>query len=196
WARAFEYVRLRVNRLPGTPETIARGIWAGVFTSFTPFYGLHFVVAVAIAFVMRGNILAALLGTFFGNPLTYVPIALSSMYTGHALLGIETDQTVKRSLGQKFVDAAADLWHNFLAIFTDQTAEWTRLLRFWDEVFFPYMVGGIVPGIIVATICYYLCVPVIRAYQKRRKGRLIAKLAQIKNKAVATAKRDGSQTGE
>ena len=72
WHRAFLYIRHRVRRLPDTPEKIARGIWAGVFTTFTPFYGLHFILSLILARLMNGNILAALLATFFGNPLTYV----------------------------------------------------------------------------------------------------------------------------
>ncbi|MEL6701846.1 MAG: DUF2062 domain-containing protein, partial [Pseudomonadota bacterium] len=87
WMRAFEYVKHRVRRLPDRPEKIARGIWAGVFTTFTPFYGLHFIVAGTIAFFMRGNVIAALLATFFGNPLTYVPIGIAALQTGHFLLG-------------------------------------------------------------------------------------------------------------
>ena len=61
WVRAFEYVGHRVRRLPDTPEKISRGIWAGVFAAFTPFYGLHFVIAAVIAKLMRGNILASLM---------------------------------------------------------------------------------------------------------------------------------------
>ena len=68
WKRAFLYVKHRVRRLPDSPERIPRGIWAGVFTTFTPFYTLHFVVAAIIARIMNGNILAALSATFFGNP--------------------------------------------------------------------------------------------------------------------------------
>ncbi|MEL6961065.1 MAG: DUF2062 domain-containing protein, partial [Pseudomonadota bacterium] len=37
WARAFHYVRHRLRRIPDSPERIARGIWAGVFTTFSPF---------------------------------------------------------------------------------------------------------------------------------------------------------------
>ena len=87
WLRAFEYVKLRLRRLPDPPEKIARGIWAGVFAAFTPFYGFHFIFAGALAFFMRGNILASLLATFFGTPLTYVPIGVISLQTGHWLLG-------------------------------------------------------------------------------------------------------------
>ena len=73
WARAYEYIKHRLRRLPGTPEQIARGVWAGVFASFTPLYGLHFIVAALIAVVARGSVIASLIATFFGNPLTYVP---------------------------------------------------------------------------------------------------------------------------
>ena len=76
WGRAFEYVKHRVRRLPDSPERIARGIWAGVFVTFTPFFGLHFIFAALIARMMQGNILASLMATFFGIPLTYVPIGV------------------------------------------------------------------------------------------------------------------------
>ena len=186
WARAFLYVQHRVRRLPDTPERIARGIWAGVFTTFTPFYGIHFVIAALLALAMRGNIFAALMATFFGNPLTYVPIGIISLQTGHLLLGDELDAGTQRSFGGKFVDAGRDLKDNFVALFNDQTADWHRLAVFYDEIFFPYMIGGILPGILAGTIAYYLSVPVIRAYKKRRKGAIKAKFEAIKEKAGAT----------
>jgi len=186
WGRAFEYVKHRVRRLPDTPEKISRGIWAGVFTTFTPFYGLHFLVAALIGRVMRGNILAALLGTFFGNPLTYLPIGIASLSTGHFLLGTRPDDELERSLAGKFAAASGDLLHNVEALFTPARMDWHDLGIFYDEVFFPYMIGGIVPGVIAATIAYYLSVPLIRAYQNRRRKVLRAKLDQLKKKSQPT----------
>ena len=66
-------------------------------------------------------------------------------------------------------------------------ADWTNLSLFYNDVFFPYLIGGIVPGIVAATVCYYLSVPVIRAYQKRRKGAIKAKFEALKAKAAAKA---------
>jgi uncharacterized protein (DUF2062 family) len=147
-----------------------------------------------IAKVMRGNILASLMATFFGNPLTYVPIAIASLSTGHWLLGIRMDHRLmvraddreSCGIGCQFNKAFEDLWHNFKAIFTHEKMDWRGLGDFYAEVFYPYMVGGILPGIIAATICYYLSVPVIRAYQNRRRKRLREKLAQLKNPADGT----------
>lgn len=183
WTRAFHYVRHRVRRLPDTPERIARGIWAGVFTTFTPFYTSHFLVAFVIARLMRGNVLAALMATFFGNPLTYVPIGVISLKTGHFLLGTEFDETATRSFTGKFVDAGADLKNNLIALFTDQDADWAGLQVFYDEVFFPYMVGGLIPGAIAGTIAYYVTLPLISAYQKRRRRKIMAKFEAIKKRA-------------
>jgi uncharacterized protein (DUF2062 family) len=185
WLRAFHYVKHRMHRLPGTPEQIGRGIFAGAFTIFTPFFGLHFVVAALLAKLMRGSILAALLATFLGNPLTYVPIALISLQTGHFLLGTSMRGEVNENIFTKFVGAAGDLWHNFLAMFTPERAHWEELHRFYDDVFFPWMVGSIVPGLICALLCYYVSVPVIRAYQKRRAARLRKKMEKLREQANA-----------
>jgi uncharacterized protein len=182
WGRAARYVQHRLNRLPDPPERIARGIFVGVFTTFTPFYGMHFVTAGILAWVMRGNILAALLSTFFGNPLTYVPISVVSLQTGYWLLGMGQIAHEHGSIGYKFGKAGQDLWQNFIALFTSDTPDWTGLSIFYHEVFFPWLVGGVLPGIIAGLICYYLSVPIIRAYQNRRKGVLKAKLASLKKK--------------
>ncbi|MFK7869696.1 MAG: DUF2062 domain-containing protein [Roseobacter sp.] len=187
WTRAFHYVKHRMRRLPDSPERIARGIWAGVFASFTPFYGLHFFISAGLAFIMRGNILASLMATFFGNPLTYVPIGVASLQTGYWLLGTTASEEVHRSFGGKFLDAGADLRDNFVALFTHGNADWSGLEVFYDEIFFPYMVGGVLPGIICGTVCYYLSLPLIRAYQHRRKGLIKAKFEAIKAKATAKA---------
>lgn len=185
WTRAFLYVKHRVRRLPDSPERIARGIWAGVFTTFTPFYGLHFVVAFVIARAMRGNIFAALMSTFFGNPLTYVPIGVISLKTGHFLLGDDFMDGEHRSFMGKFADAGGDLKDNIIALFTDRDADWHGLSVFYDEIFFPYLIGGLIPGAVAGTIAYYFSVPLIRAYQNRRRAKIKKKFEAIRQRAEA-----------
>ncbi|MBO9436052.1 DUF2062 domain-containing protein [Ruegeria sp. R13_0] len=187
WTRAFHYVKHRVRRLPDSPERIARGIGAGVFAAFTPFYGLHFLVAAIGARLLNGNIVAALSGTFFGNPLTYVPIGVICLQTGHFLLGTEFEKSETRGLMGKFADAMGDLKNNFLAMFTDRVADWHGLGLFYREVFYPYMIGGILPGLLAGVICFYLSLPLIRTYQQRRRARIKAKFDEIKRRAETEA---------
>ena len=185
WKRAFHYVQYRLRRLPDSSQKISRGIWAGLFTTFTPFYGLHFLTAAIIARLLKGNILAAILATFFGNPLTYVPIGVVSLQTGHFFLG--TDYTPPgeggKSILKKFIDAGADLQQNLLAFVKGVDADWSRLEIFYQEVFFPYMIGGIIPGLIMASLGYYLSEPIIRAYQNRRKGFILKKIRALKSRS-------------
>lgn len=187
WTRAFHYVRHRIRRLPDTPERIARGIWAGVFASFTPFYGLHFVIAFVLSRLMRGNALAAIMGTFFGNPLTYVPIGVVALQTGHFLLGSEYSETVSRSFLGTLSDATGDLKNNLFALVTGHEADWQGLVAFYNDVFFPYMIGGLIPGVIASTACYIITLPLIRAYQISRRKRIKAKFEAIKKRAEVQA---------
>ncbi len=69
-------------RLRDGPHTVALGFATGIFASFTPFIGFHFIIAGLIAWALRANILAALLGTVAGNPLTFPLIWSAAWYTG------------------------------------------------------------------------------------------------------------------
>lgn len=187
WARAAQYVRHRLRRLPGSPEEIARGIFAGTVTVFTPFFGLHFVVAAILAKLMKGRILAALLSTFIGNPLTYIPIAIVSLRLGYFLLGMDVPPGLTRDVFRHFRAATRDLWHNFKALFSPERAHWDGLVEFWHTVFFPWLIGGLIPGIVLGITLYYLSVPVIRAYQARRSVRLRKKMEKLARQAGAQA---------
>ncbi|WP_170360028.1 MULTISPECIES: DUF2062 domain-containing protein [Ruegeria] len=187
WTRAFHYVKHRIRRLPDSPERIARGVGVGVFTAFTPFYGFHFFIAALLSRIFNGNLLASLSGTFFGNPLTYVPIGVVCLQTGHFLLGDDFEEEETHGLMDSFFKALSDLKNNFMAMFTGRDADWRGLSVFYDEVFFPYLIGGIFPGLIAGYICYYLSLPVVRTYQQRRRARIKAKFDEIKRLAETKA---------
>ena len=183
WRRASRYIIHRLRRLPDPAHKISRGIAAGVFTSFTPFFGLHFVISAVLAWILRANILAALLATFVGNPLTFPLIAAISMEIGSFILG---ERTLPLHLVPvSFSAAANDLWHNFVALFTTDTAHWDGLFRFWDRVFLPYLVGSLGPGLIAGIASYFLANPVIAAYQKARVARLKKRFAKRRERAIS-----------
>ncbi|MFV2053998.1 DUF2062 domain-containing protein [Aliiroseovarius sp. YM-037] len=185
WTRAYYYVQHRLHRLPDPPHRIARGIFAGVFTSFTPLFGLHFLIAAIMAKLMRGNIIAALLATFFGNPLTFPVIGTVSLNLGQWMLGTTYDHSENATLLTKFAAASREFKDNFFALFNEEDANWSHVAEFYSEVFLPYLVGGIVPGIASAMVCYYMSVPFISFYQKRRAARRIKRLEELRRKKAA-----------
>lgn len=172
WGRKLRYLRLRMNRIPDTPNRIALGIAAGVLVSFTPFFGAHTVLAVALAWIIRGNIIASLLGTLIANPVTFPLIALASMETGRRILGEGAAYPGDEGLTRLFSNAASELWHNFLAIFTPTLTHWGKFLAFVDSVMIPYLVGGLLIGTICAAVCFWLTRSAVRVYQTRRRLRL------------------------
>lgn len=183
WFRAANYIWHRVTRLPDPPHRIARGIWAGVFISFTPLFGFHFFGAALIALLMRGNMIAAILATFFGNPLTFPLIAFGSVQLGHMLLGTGQDAVPASEILSAFAYAGGEVWDNIVAIFTDDTAHWKQLRHFYYGLFRPYLIGGILPGIVSATVCYYVSLPMISAYQALRQKRRRARAEKLRNAA-------------
>jgi uncharacterized protein (DUF2062 family) len=185
WARAFQYVQHRLRRLPGTPEQIARGIFAGAVTVFTPLF--------RPAFRCRGA---------FGEDHARLDprIASGNLHRQPADLCADRDHLAadgafpaghlapgrgRRIHLREIRRRGGDLWHNFLAIFTPERAEWHELEIFYRDVFFPWLVGGLIPGVVCGLVCYYLSVPVIRAYQKRRAARLRKKMDKLRRQAGA-----------
>lgn len=190
WLRAGSYVWHRLTRLPDPPHRIARGVWAGVFISFTPLFGFHFFGAALIAFLMRGNILASILATFFGNPVTFPLIAFGSVSLGHVLLGTGQEAVPPSEILQSFAYAGGEIWDNILAIFTADHANWGHLRHFYYGLFKPYLIGGIIPGIIAATVCYYISLPMIGAYQALRLKRRRARAEKLRALAAQRLRAD------
>lgn len=185
WRRAMQYVVHRVRRLPDPAHKISRGIAAGVFTCYTPFFGMHFLFAAIFAWAIRGNIMAALLATFFGNPITFPFIAAISMELGAFMLG--RPPIPLPEVATAFSEAALELWANFMGIFTAVPTHWSSLGGFFDKFFLPYLVGGILPGLATAIAFYILTNPLLNAYQKARVARLKKRFAKRREKAERRA---------
>jgi uncharacterized protein (DUF2062 family) len=178
WRRASTYVLHRLRRLPDQPHRIGRGVAAGVFASFTPLFGFHFLSAAACAWLIGGNILAALLSTFVGNPITFPFIAVAAVSLGQRLLGIEAELSPQHIFGE-FAQASAELWHNITSIFGPETAHWGHLSDFFWHLYWPYIVGGTILGLPIAILSHYLTVPVIKAYHRRRSKKMAERIARV-----------------
>lgn len=197
WSRAARYVNHRVRRLPDAPHRIARGIFAGVVISFTPLFGFHLGLAALIALAMRGNVIAALLATFVGNPITFPFIAVFAVELGHALLGAGHGLPAWQIVAG-FGQAGAELWANIRAMFGDDVTHWERLGQFFHQVFLPYLVGGVLLGSVAGLAGYYLGLPLIIGYQKLRRKRRedrILKLRAARDAAAATKSNGGDDDG-
>jgi len=171
FVRSFQYFIKRVLRLTATPHAIAAGVAAGVFASWTPLLGFHFILAFALSYVLAGNMVAAALGTAFGNPLSFPFIWALTLKVGNMLIGVET------GVHQKHVNLEALLRHLDVG-------------QLWEPVLKPMLIGAIPPGVITGVAIYVLTYWGVRAFQTQRKSRLAARAkARLRELAAARAER-------
>ena len=140
--------------------------------SLTPCFGFHFFLAAIIAVVIRGNVLSAILATFFGNPLTFPFISGGSLWLGTFLLGRDFSEAQFKSSRNSFNEVMHELYTNIKSIFNSTTARWSETSEFfitlWSNIsefinifLFPYFVGGLIPGILFGFLFYFGSVPIL-----------------------------------
>ena len=172
WRRAALYTLYRLRRIPDSPNRIAKGVFAGTMVAFTPLFGLHFLIAPAIAFVIRGNLLASLLSVLVCNPITFPFIATGSVAIGRWIQGYETSLEETKLDYVVFQVGIKQVWMNLKAPFTDQVANWTPIMEFFHGVFVPYLTGGTLLGFIAGLLGAWLCAQAVGIYQRRRRDKL------------------------
>ncbi|MCB2106895.1 MAG: DUF2062 domain-containing protein [Rhodobacteraceae bacterium] len=173
WGRAVAYYWHRLQRIPGTPASIAAGFACGLGVSFTPFVGLHTILAFGAAWALRGSLLSAFIGTLLINPWTMPPIWISTYYFGTLLLP-----------GTEY---AAVPISQFIAMFGTMTRsllrlDWPHFAENVLPIFWPMLVGGIPMGVAAGFVSYFLLEPPLRVLRARRA----AKREEARSRRAAT----------
>ena len=167
--RAIEYVGIRLKRIPDTPHKISLGMSCGIFASFTPLFGLHFLIAGLLSYVLRANVLASLIGTFIGNPITFPIITVFNLKLGEWILG---GNEYSSGDGGKIFEGFLDfIFLIYKSLFTEGLIgenSVPRMNEFLYGVFIPYSLGGLILGISIAIISYFLLRPLVSTYQRKR----------------------------
>ena len=164
FARSTRYILLRLKRLRSSPHRIALGAAAGVFAIWTPFLGFQLMMAGGMSWLLRGSILASLLSSFAGNPLTYPLIWFATFNLGEALLGQQTSLRIV-----DLQSNASALRDSILAGSGDRAA--SALESLWP-LFKPMVIGSLPLGAFAALATYMGVRKMIAASNARRRQRL------------------------
>jgi uncharacterized protein (DUF2062 family) len=147
-------VLLHVN---DTPERTAAAFAMGCFIGFSPFLGLHTVIAIALAIVFNLNRVAALLGVY-----SNLPVFIAGYYIFTTMIGATVTRTRlpvdfrERLLAiMELSFFSGDFWHQ-LAV----------LLR---PLVVPYMVGSMIGCSVIAVAAY----PIALAFVRRRRRHML-----------------------
>ena len=168
WSRAAEYMIARIKRLPDSPKNISFGVAIGVFVSFSPFFGIHVLLAFIIARSLRVNILAAILGTFMGNPVTFPIIAALNFGIGELFFDFSAEEISSKSFLQQLVDVAYAFYGNISIIMQGKRADFSTEIDFFYGIFLPYLLGGLVLGVVAGVVSYFIVLPMIVTYKARK----------------------------
>jgi uncharacterized protein (DUF2062 family) len=169
--RSLIYVWHRVARISGSAHFITIGVISGVFASWTPFVGFHFILAALIAYFLRGSLLASALGTFFGNPFSFPFIWLSTYNLGGFLLGYEAQSEIHLVVPKG----------TFLLLFTNPAAFFDVMWGVVGPYFVPMLIGSFPLGIATCIPIYFVMRPIIEKYQTKRRARLAARAKSHKS---------------
>ena len=137
-----EFVQ-RVKNLEGDPHSVAMGLAIGVFISITPTIPFHTILAVALAFILRGSKAAAALGVWFSNPITAPIFYWGSYKVGLYLLGNPAPFDVK--------------YESIL-----------ELLNLGMDVTIAMIAGGVILGVLPGIASYFITRKIITTIRLRR----------------------------
>src|SRR5687767_236949 len=139
-----------------TPERTAAAFAVGVFFGFSPFLGLHTIMAVALAFLLNLNRVAVLLGVY-----SNLPWIIGAYYASTTMLGAALLRT---RLPEGFRDRLSDL--SELSVL--QGGFWQELARLLMPLLWPFTVGSTLGAIVLAAAAYPLALAFINSRKHLR----------------------------
>ena len=146
----------RLLALDDPPERTALAFAIGVFIAFSPFLGLHTILATAVAFLFRFNKVAIYSGTFINNPfLTLVPIIVASYAIGAFILG----QPMR--IPSEGIDLLRDP-HPLTADY------YHKLFRESWGIVWPFTIGASVLSVVCSLIAYPVTSWLLRTRRRRQ----------------------------
>ncbi len=140
--RASLFYFLKLIRVKDSKDKLAIGFACGSMVSFSPFIGFHFLLAIFFAYVLRGNIVASLIGTFVGNPFTFPFIWIFIYKVGNIFF--KNDQ-------------------NFSLELTFQS-----LFNQGYDILIPMMIGSLIVSIPIWFISYYTVKFLMTSFKRRK----------------------------
>ena len=145
----------RLLSLGDPPERTALAFSVGVFIAFSPFLGLHTILATLCAFLFRFNKIAIYTGTFVNNPfLTLVPIILASYALGALVMNRPLALPAEHL---ELLKHPHLLTGNY----------WQQLFQHSSDVLVPFALGGLLLSIVCSLAAYPLTLRLLRARAKR-----------------------------
>ena len=143
--RIVRLFKLKIYRIRDFPESVAIGLSWGAAVSFTPLLGFHLIICYLGTWLMRGNLIAATVGTIIGNPWTF-PVFFYVDY----------------KIGLLFFEEKINNYEFKVQFFINN----------FEDLFYPTLLGSLPLAFIIWFITYYTTKNLLmKRYEKKNKTR-------------------------
>jgi uncharacterized protein (DUF2062 family) len=169
---AVGFVKFRMLHVDDTPQRIARGVAVGLWIAFTPFLGLHMILALAVAALLRANKALAILFVWVSNPFTFLLIHVPAYLTGRFLVGRFHPSHLQPGQVGDLLDRIFSLSNMLTKLHT--ATFWKEVAVVFGKIGMEVTIGGFVLGTLFAIMGYsatYWLVTTYRAKSGRRRFR-------------------------
>ncbi len=139
-----------------TPHDRALSAAIGMFIAFSPFLGLHNLMAISIALLCKKIDKILIIGfTWVNNPWTTIPMYLAGLRLGELLCCPDNP-----------FDITSINWHMFtLSNFINGKA-WHYLFNDFKAIVVPFFIGCMVLGIVAGIITYFVILFILKRREK------------------------------
>ena len=152
--RAYE----RFLKIRGSPKEIALGFALGLFIGMTPTIGFQMPIAVFVAALFKWNKISAAVAVWITNPVTAPFIYSFSYFVGAKMLGFKIAPKLLTGL------------------------DFPTLKEAGVKILLATTVGGMIVGVPLALLGYYLAFSAVHGYQTKLKSKVAAKKEKIAEK--------------
>ncbi len=164
--RLKRFIKFRILHADDSPHRLALGVAIGLFVAWTPLLGLHTVLAIALAFLLRANKFLAIAFVWVNNPVTFLPIYYPAYLVGkNALLWFRRDLLLTPQQVAETIKQFASFTYILTALHT--TEFWKQLGTFALQTGLELLVGGFIIGTIIAIVGYVTIFHLTTWYRKK-----------------------------
>lgn len=160
--RMLKLIYYRFVRLRGTPEQISLGLSLGIFVGMTPFLGVHTIISIALASLFKWSKITAAIGVMITNPFT-APLIYPAAYK----LGAMVTLFSKPAQWSKIFESGGVI----------------GLMKSSPMIFINLFVGGVIIGLPLSFVSYYVAMYALSRARRRlkiRKARRALERAALK----------------
>ncbi len=158
--KSWESIRghyLEWIRLEGDPDSLALGVALGVFAGVMPVIPFQTILALTLALVFRASKVAAVLGTWVSNPLSWTFLYYSNYKIGAWFLGLSGRDATFKGIMKSI--RSGDEWMPILG----------KMAGAGGTIMTTFLVGGFLLGLIGALASYFFFLPFFRRVNQWRE---------------------------